>query len=336
MARPLDPVWRPPLNTRSLGNIPSQPIEGNGLTGGNLNRVRSAAILMRFARGPSRYQLAEPGTPRCPNGPAAGFGAVADGNCQAGRRLPRGGRSDRPPSVAAFEWRRTAPSASASTAHRAGVSAVRSAGQQNPSSRGSALGQRSVPGLLPNTRLHRTGAQGSGLTSRGRAPILVEAGAAAWCRVAPAVEPQSLGNIPPQPIEGNGLAGGDPDGGRSAVTHESVARVPSRHQLAGPGSRRCPNGPAAGSGAVADGSCRAGHRLPRDGRSDRPRPPQRSSGAGPLRQHPLQRPSEPGFRLGARPASLILRRRFPRPSDAPHPGCCLTRACTGQAPRAPV
>ena len=150
---------------------------------------------------------------------------------------------------------------------------------------------------MPNPRLHRTGARASGLTRRGRAPILAQDGAAAQIGAAPAVEPQSLGIIPPTRFEVNGLSHDDRDRVRSAIIRSCSARAPSWHQLAGPGSHRCPNGPAAGFGAVADGSCHADSRLPRGGRSDRPRPRQRSGGAGPPCEDRCHGPASRGFGL---------------------------------------
>ena len=98
-----------------------------------------------------------------------------------------------PPVPVEIRWRRAAPPLSLSTARRAAVPAVCSAGQPAPSSRGAAIRRRSVPGLLPNTWLQADGRPGSGLTRRGRALILGGDGAAAWFGRAPAAEPESVG-----------------------------------------------------------------------------------------------------------------------------------------------
>ena len=171
MARPLGSPWRPPLKTESLGNIPPNGVRGTTLpvavtTG--FDRPTPLCASPGYHRGissPGRGAIGAPPVRRLGSGRSPTAGARRATESSRGPQRP-------PPTAAAFERRRTAPPASVSTARRAGVSALPSAGQQGPSSRGSALGRRSASGLLPNTRLHRTGAQGSGLTWRGRAPIL--------------------------------------------------------------------------------------------------------------------------------------------------------------------
>ena len=141
------------------------------------------------------------------------------------------------------------------------------------------------PGCCLTRGCRRTGARGAGLTRRGRAPILVEDGAAAWFRVAPAAEPQSLGNIPPEPIEGNDPSRGDHHRGRSADIRASAARAPSRHQLTGPGSLRCPSGPAAGLRPVADGRRHAVVSASSGAAATAPRPGRHPVAPGRPRQH---------------------------------------------------
>ena len=274
-----------------------------------------AAISARVGRRPSLR--ASPGRHRSISSPGRGAIRAPTARRPASGRSPTadprrhhgivGGPQPPPPVPVEIRWRRAAPPASSSPARRAAVSAVGSAGQQDPSSRGLVLGQRSVPGLLPNTRLHRTGAQGSGLTRRGRAPILVGDGAAAWFRVAPAAEPQSLGNIPPQQIEGTDPSGGDPNRVRSAVTLMRFARVPSRHQLAGPGNPRCPSGPAAGIRPVADGRRQAGMVASLGAAATVPRPGRRPSGRAVPAGMVAGGPSSPDFGSApGRPAGVVV------------------------------
>ncbi len=150
--------------------------------------------------------------------------------------------------------------------------------------------------MPPNPALNWTGARGSGCQSRGRAPMLLEGWRGRSVPVRrPPVKTKPLGIIPPTRFEVNGLSHDDRDRVRSAIIRSCSARVPSDHQLAGPGSHRCPNGPAAGVGTVADGSCQADCRLPRGGRSDRPRPRQRSGGAGPPCEDRCHGPASRGF-----------------------------------------
>ncbi len=117
-----------------------------------------------------------------------------------------------------------------------------------------------------------------------------------------------LGNIPPQLIEGNGPFRGDPNRVRSAVIPMRFARVPSRHQLAGPGRPRCPSGPAAGVRAVADGQPEADIAAVSGAAATAPRPGRRPVGPGRPRRHGRWRPGEPGLRRCPRPASWGRRR----------------------------
>ena len=149
MARPLGAVWRPPLNTIRYATSHHEQLKGTTLP---------AAIPTGFGR-PSPL-CASPGVHRGFSSPGRGTLGAPTVRRRASGRSPTAvarratdasrGPQRPPPSAAPFERRRTAPPRSASTARRAGGSAVGSAGQLGSSSRGSAPLQRSAPGLLPN------------------------------------------------------------------------------------------------------------------------------------------------------------------------------------------
>ena len=96
------------------------------------------------------------------------------------------------------------------------------------------------------------------------------------------------------------------------------ARVPSRHQLAGPGRHRCPSGPAAGVRAVADGQPQADIAAVSGAAATAPRPGQDLVGRAVPAGMVARGPASPDFgsALGG-PAELEVAGVGSRPGSAP-------------------